>query len=372
MKSIYLSFILLIVPLFGEIEIYQETKEIIKNLKNTNQKDIFLGKYHFSTQNLLQMGLIESLNFKQSTYIDYSNHRQTIYWRNALNENKFLDNPSNWTIKGGKKTFLDSEPLQEETMDRLLKQNFEALLQKGLDMKNPTSSKALLVASHFGDVQNAYRYALENIDTTTQKAIKISSYFKIGAGGENLAMEARKFLGKRYIWGGTNPNIGADCSGYVQYIYKRSGLNLPRTALQQSRYGKNISIDALQKGDLLFFNTDLKRNISVTHVGIYLENSNFIHSASTKKGVIISPLNKYKKVFVKASRLIESQKISKVSKLINEPQAKKLSLAIDELLKNAPPPTLFDATMATSKLDMHYDPLVIENGLYVHKSQLTN
>ena len=61
----------------------------------------------------------------------------------------------------------------------------------------------------------------------------------------------------------------------------------------------------LQKGDLLFFLTDKKRGIPVTHVGIYIGNGNFIHAASKDKGIIISPLThgKYAKTFVSARRV---------------------------------------------------------------------
>lgn len=371
MRFIYSLLLIILFSMQSKSDVFSETKEIIKNL-SSKEEDKFLGKYHFSIQNLIDIGLIKKENFKKSTYIDTTDFKPTIYWRNGLNVDTFLNNASNWTLKEGKKAFLDSELLQEETMDKLLHQNFEALLQKGLNMDNLSSSKALLVASHFGEVHNASRYALEDIDFDTQKSIKISSYFTIGAGNEALAKEAKKFLGNQYIWGGTNPHIGADCSGYVQYIYKKIGVKLPRTALQQSKYGKEISTKELQKGDLLFFNTDLKRHISVTHVGIYLENGKFIHSASRKKGIIISSLDKYNRVFVKAKRVIEPQKILKVPKIPKDSQEQKLHLAIDELLKKFQTSTLLDATMAHSKLDMRHDPLVIEDGVYIRQSQLEN
>jgi cell wall-associated NlpC family hydrolase len=107
------------------------------------------------------------------------------------------------------------------------------------------------------------------------------------------------------VWGGTSPK-GFDCSGYVQYLYKKHNINLPRTALGQSKKGIPVSKDHLQKGDLLFFLTDKKRGIPVTHVGIYLGNGEFIHAASKKKGIIISPITHgyYAKKFVSAKRVL--------------------------------------------------------------------
>ena len=102
--------------------------------------------------------------------------------------------------------------------------------------------------------------------------------------------DAKYFKGGRYVWGGTTPK-GFDCSGYVQYLYRKYNINLPRTAYAQSKVGKTVDINHLKKGNLLFFLTDKSRGIPVTHVGIYIGNGQFIHAASTKKGIIISPIN---------------------------------------------------------------------------------
>ena len=111
--------------------------------------------------------------------------------------------------------------------------------------------------------------------------------------------------GGRYVWGGTTPE-GFDCSGYVQYLYQKHHIHLPRTAWAQSKVGQSISTSSLQKGDLLFFLTDKSRGIPVTHVGIYLGNGTFIHAASKKKGIIISPLTHghYAQTFVAARRVL--------------------------------------------------------------------
>jgi len=121
---------------------------------------------------------------------------------------------------------------------------------------------------------------------------------------QKLLEDAKYFKGGKYVWGGTTPK-GFDCSGYVQYLYKKHNINLPRTAWSQSKKGVAVAKSDLQKGDLLFFLTDKKRGIPVTHVGIYIGNGNFIHAASKKKGIIISPLThgSYAKTFVSAKRV---------------------------------------------------------------------
>jgi cell wall-associated NlpC family hydrolase len=124
---------------------------------------------------------------------------------------------------------------------------------------------------------------------------------------EALLKYAKHFKGGRYKWGGTTPE-GFDCSGYVQYLYKKHGIDLPRTALAQSKVGTPVPEEKLQKGDLVFFLTDKKRGIPVTHVGIYLGNGRFIHAASRKKGITISPLEygHYSDCYVGARRVLPS------------------------------------------------------------------
>lgn len=120
-----------------------------------------------------------------------------------------------------------------------------------------------------------------------------------------LLRDANFFKGGKYIWGGTTPK-GFDCSGYVQYLFKKHKVNLPRTAWSQSKLGQKITLPQLKTGDLLFFNTDKSRGIPVSHVGIYMGDDKFIHAASRKKGIIISPLSGYyQDRFVVAKRIIK-------------------------------------------------------------------
>ena len=121
-----------------------------------------------------------------------------------------------------------------------------------------------------------------------------------------LLEDAKYYRGGKYIWGGTTPQ-GFDCSGYVQYLYKKHNVILPRTAYSQSKIGQNVQLKNLKKGDLVFFLTDKSRGIPITHVGIYIGDGNFIHAASKKLGIMVSPITygSYRKNFVVAKRVIK-------------------------------------------------------------------
>ena len=166
----------------------------------------------------------------------------------------------------------------------------------------------------YDELQRA-EYLARKAEAARQRAIRIASAQaeakKVGKtyqisplDKQKLLEDAKYFKGGKYVWGGTTPK-GFDCSGYVQYLYKKHDINLPRTAWAQSKKGLSVEKEDLQKGDLLFFLTDKKRGIPVTHVGIYIGDGNFIHAASKKKGIIISPLThgSYAKTYVSAKRV---------------------------------------------------------------------
>jgi cell wall-associated NlpC family hydrolase len=106
---------------------------------------------------------------------------------------------------------------------------------------------------------------------------------------DSVIATATDAMGRPYRWGGTGVDGGGfDCSGLIQHAYRQHGIELPRTSAEQAKEGRAVSkkLGSLLPGDLLTFSN---RGGTVTHVGLYIGEGRFIHSAS--RGVQISILS---------------------------------------------------------------------------------
>jgi cell wall-associated NlpC family hydrolase len=120
--------------------------------------------------------------------------------------------------------------------------------------------------------------------------------------GQQIVNFAENYLGYPYVWGGTSPDTGFDCSGFVKYVFAQMGYSLSRTAAQQTTNG--YSVTDLEVGDLVFFNGTYSSNTAASHVGIYIGDNQFIHAASG--GIKITSLSEdyYAARYVGARRVI--------------------------------------------------------------------
>ena len=109
---------------------------------------------------------------------------------------------------------------------------------------------------------------------------------------DSIVALARAQLGTPYVFGGTNPDRGFDCSGLVKYLAHALNLDVPRTAAQQARVGKAVRRDEelLRPGDLLTFGTGKR----VSHIGIYIGDGKFIHASTGAGKVVIADLDRPK------------------------------------------------------------------------------
>ena len=99
---------------------------------------------------------------------------------------------------------------------------------------------------------------------------------------------ALSFVGGRYVWGGTDPHTGADCSGFTRYILSHAGgVSISRSSAEQAGEGRTVTADSMQPGDLLFYSN----GGGVNHVAMYIGNGQVVHASSSKTGIIVSAWN---------------------------------------------------------------------------------
>ena len=106
-----------------------------------------------------------------------------------------------------------------------------------------------------------------------------------GVTGADVVADARKYLGIPYVWGGTDPKKGLDCSGLVQLVYKDLGIDLPRVSRDQATVGTKVASMADAKpGDVLAFGSP------VHHVGIYIGDGQMIEAPRPGLSVRVAPV----------------------------------------------------------------------------------
>jgi peptidoglycan endopeptidase LytF len=145
----------------------------------------------------------------------------------------------------------------------------------------PAAADTKPVASHVDTVK-------PKVVTAVQPASQPAVQPSVAGRGDSIVSLAMKYVGYRYRYGGTTPN-GFDCSGFVYYVYNKTGVSLSRDMNVQWNSGTRISQANLQPGDILFWSNTYKRGLS--HVGIYIGGGRFVHAENESTGVVVSSMN---------------------------------------------------------------------------------
>lgn len=105
-----------------------------------------------------------------------------------------------------------------------------------------------------------------------------------GGSGSAIAAYAQKFVGNKYVYGGSSLTNGTDCSGFTMSVYLQFGYSLPHSAAAQAGCGKKVSLSSLQPGDLVFY----KNGGGIGHVAMYIGGGQVVHASNPTNGIMIS------------------------------------------------------------------------------------
>jgi hypothetical protein len=139
--------------------------------------------------------------------------------------------------------------------------------------------------------------ALEPAPSFPIELVPAAGYPLSHAERDSLVRFALALVGVPYYYGGTSPDRGFDCSGFVGYVLSQIHLPVPRMAYQQARVGSAVERSQLQPGDLLAFGRD-----SISHIGIYIGDGKFVHASSVAKRVIVSRVDRASSQLVRPLR----------------------------------------------------------------------
>lgn len=143
------------------------------------------------------------------------------------------------------------------------------------------------VAKEYVSTALRFKHAQVSAKKKTASSASSGETKATGNGGSAVAKYALQFVGNPYVWGGTSLTNGADCSGFVMRIYEKFGYSLPHSSAAQAGYGKRVSLNALQPGDLVFY----KHGSSIGHVAMYIGGGRIVHAAGKKWGIITGNVN---------------------------------------------------------------------------------
>ncbi|MGH7792217.1 MAG: LysM peptidoglycan-binding domain-containing protein, partial [Thermodesulfobacteriota bacterium] len=146
-----------------------------------------------------------------------------------------------------------------------------------------------------------------NVDLPESDSFFDNNDYTMSQAGDPLSRStiikvAKKFLGAPYKFGGTSTVMGIDCSAFVNKVFDFFNVDLPRTARDIYKVGRSVAKSELATGDLVFFRTYASYP---SHVGIYIENDEFIHASSAARKVTIDSINRsyYRKRYIGAKRI---------------------------------------------------------------------
>ena len=147
--------------------------------------------------------------------------------------------------------------------------------------------KERLMAERMSRADNQKSKVAMKIVSKDKNEAKEAMVANQGTIASQLVSYSIKFVGNPYVLGGTSLTDGADCSGYVQTIYKKFGVRMPRTSRQQAKVGTKVSTTNMKVGDLIFYASEG----TVNHVAIYMGNGQVVHASNPDEGIKISNYN---------------------------------------------------------------------------------
>jgi len=203
----------------------------------------------------------------------------------TMNSQKEIMNQKKLTIQGTLQNKAQTQQAVQQALDKQktvlaqLSSDEKATMNASLSAQAKVSRIQKLIQQEA--IEAAYAAKASSSNTVNSSQSKsgggASGTVKVSGGAQQIINFASQSLGIPYVWGGTTPSPGFDCSGFVQYVYGHAGISLNRTSEEQFNNGVSVSRSDLRPGDIVFFHT---YSSGASHVGIYVGNNTMINSSN--------------------------------------------------------------------------------------------
>lgn len=245
-------------------ELEQNGYQNVEEELNSEKLDLTLGLKSVQQEfNQSKTYLLNAFNF-YANYIQVSNNQNTYYFKTIDEANDFISNIKKYENTDYKIQEQIKKEIGSETKDEVLQETIK-------------------------NAETAYKARLEEErKAKAAAAAKRSITDSSDISNEPIVQFATKFVGNPYVYGGTSLTNGADCSGFVQSVYKNFGISIPRGATSQYNAGTKISLEDIQPGDLIFYSHS---GYGIDHVGMYIGGSKIVHAGKPSTGINICSAN---------------------------------------------------------------------------------
>ncbi|NMM64826.1 glycoside hydrolase [Clostridium sp. P21] len=244
-----------------------------KDLFNKRVKTMYINGFDGYLNVLLQSKDIGDLISNTDTLVKLINLNQDTINKYKQNKDLVSNKKDNLVAKNNTLLALKADNEKKLTQLNSAKESQKKLLIEAQAAQN----------SYSGSDQVALADAFKYLDSIKSKASSNSP-----SDIDAVIAYATTFLGTPYVWGGTSPKPGFDCSGFTQYVCAHFGVSIGRTTYDQINDGTEVSRSSLKPGDLIFFGTASDPH----HVGMYIGFGAYIHAPHTGDVIKISPLTR--------------------------------------------------------------------------------
>ncbi len=264
----------------GELKVAESNLNEQKNLVSNRVRAMYINGFEGYLNALLSSKDISELlsnsdtvkrvmNLDENIVNKYESKKDTVKSKKETLESK---NKALLALKTDNEKELSGLNKDKEEQQKLLAKVREALKLNPSDYEQTS-------------IVDAMKY-LESIKD--KASVEAFSKGNTAATSDNIIAFAASFIGTQYVWGGTSPKPGFDCSGFTQYVYAKYGVSIGRTTYDQIKDGVLVTRDKLKPGDLILFGSWLDPH----HVGIYIGFGAYIHAPHTGDVIKVSPLNR--------------------------------------------------------------------------------